>query len=87
MFEPKVIDFLRRSELVQALPKQKLATSGRSEGVITEDLACEAMTPNSMLQPAPSSLTPQGSKRHTSNHTPITKFLPTHKRPSDDYMI
>lgn len=50
MFEPKVIDFLRRSELVQALPKSKPAVSGRSEGIITEDLHCEAMTPNSMLQ-------------------------------------
>lgn len=81
MFDKKIIDFLKRSELVQALPKtaaraHQVQTTVESDEV-TEMAHC-AEDINSHGQYATANST-AGAK--LANHTPITKYLPGQASP------
>lgn len=81
MFEPKVIEFLRKSELVQALPLKQAPAAKTEEPVEQSEENPSAHLTSANTQSG-------GGKYYTQRapgtSTPITKFLPANKGCTDE---
>ena len=76
MFDRKIIDFLKRSELVQALPKQSETKKAHVQQQRSPKANSSADQQSNDPHGASSQVNTQHSGQMNPRHTPIHKFLP-----------